>query len=206
VGGDLWGIHTFASGQTLIYLGDVTGHGTLAGFFSATIAASLQSLLDEQMMADLDRLGRQINQWVVARGRGELLMTWCGILIAPDRQTAHILNAGQTFPLILRAGSCQPIIAQGNPMGLSSEMQSQAGRIKLERDDRILLYTDGITEQQSDLHGEFGERRLVSLFEQRAPAYPNNAELIDHIFNEVSSFGNGSQRIDDRTIVIAKIQ
>jgi serine phosphatase RsbU (regulator of sigma subunit) len=70
---------------------------------------------------------------------------------------------------------------------------------QLEPGDRLVLYTDGLTEAMNSAEQEFGEPRLVELGNRNVTM--NAAELLKTIMNDVSSFSGGSFQ-DDFTLVV----
>ena len=74
-------------------------------------------------------------------------------------------NAGHNPPYVLRRAGGEPIPLKltGRPMGMFEDSQWTTQTIGLEPGDRVVLYTDGVTEAQN-AHGEFfGEGRLLEV-------------------------------------------
>src|SRR5438876_12144961 len=74
----------------------------------------------------------------------------------------EICNAGHCPPLLLHEGSVSPIVATGLPVGMFCEERYSATRLQLAKGDRLLLYTDGLSESRDHSNIEYGEHRLWS--------------------------------------------
>ena len=82
------------------------------------------------------------------------------------------------------------------------EFPYETDRVALERGDRLLLFTDGLTEARNGAGEEFGERRLVDLMVAHRDLEPER--LKDEILEAVGRFGSGSL-LDDATLVVMAV-
>jgi phosphoserine phosphatase RsbU/P len=204
IGGDLWALRRLPSGQTLVCIGDATGHGSTAGFLTAAVAAALDAWLETQHVVDLEKLFRYLNGFVAQVGGGTMFMTWCGLIIERDRRSAAVINAGHVFPIILRNGNAQAMVLQGNPLGTLGDHPIKVGRLQLQAGDKVILFTDGITEVQNESQQEYGERRLRKLLEQYGQLVP--AELVRQVIGDVDAYRANSSMSDDATVLVADIR
>src|SRR5256886_3087354 len=72
----------------------------------------------------------------------------------------EICNAGHCFPLILQSGEIKPIAATGLPVGVFRQENYSATQMQLGKGDRLLLYTDGLSEARDETNTEYGDKRL----------------------------------------------
>jgi serine phosphatase RsbU (regulator of sigma subunit) len=70
----------------------------------------------------------------------------------------------------------------------------------LNEGDKIILYTDGITEAENEVHDLYGEQRLEDLLNRNATLAPEN--LSDMIITDVESFAGSAEQFDDITLLI----
>lgn len=204
IGGDLWTCRELRSGQLLLSIGDATGHGADAGMLSCIVASLIEGWAEAQQgEAGLEPLHQHLQSAVKTFGKGKLFMTWCGLLLDKDRKNALIINAGQSFPVLLRDGKAASLVIKGNPLGSPEGERLRQGRFALKSGDRLLCFTDGLTEVLSPMGGELGERKLKTTLEQHQ--HQNDAHLIKLLFQEVHTFCEHNFQ-DDMTAFIASIQ
>jgi sigma-B regulation protein RsbU (phosphoserine phosphatase) len=87
----------------------------------------------------------------------------------------------------------------GAVLGVFSEWSYEQAEIKLAPGDRLLLFTDGVTEAASSMEEEFGEERLVEL--ALALRERHAREMKDRILQSVAAFTGGRMQ-DDATLVV----
>jgi sigma-B regulation protein RsbU (phosphoserine phosphatase) len=100
---------------------------------------------------------------------------------------------------LIRNCEVTPLEATGLPLGLFCGEQYAVTTLKLDKDDSLLLYTDGLTEARDPLDGEYGNERLQRL----AGAYKSLApkQLVEACLEDVRSFRSGAARNDDLTVM-----
>lgn len=204
LGGDLWFHKSLDAGQEFICIGDATGHGVTAGFFSAMVAAFIEAWLKEQRVVELERLALQLNEFVSALGQQKLFMTWCGLIVDHAQRTVSVLNAGHNFPILVRHGEARSMVVPGDPLGAFGETRAKQGRVQLEAGDKLVLFTDGYSETRNEMGGEYGERSLKAFLETRASSAPG--EVTRALWDEVELFRANARRSDDATVVIIEVR
>src|SRR5450759_4964302 len=80
-----------------------------------------------------------------------------------DIGEVEICNAGHCPPLLLHNGSLLPITATGLPIGMFCQERYSSTQIRLGKGDRLLLYTDGLSEARDHNDREYGNDRLPAL-------------------------------------------
>jgi serine phosphatase RsbU (regulator of sigma subunit) len=120
-----------------------------------------------------------------------------------------VLNAGHPLPLLIRGGKV--IKEVGPPPRLPLGIQpppgrpiiAQVRREQLEPGDRLLFYTDGVTEARDDTGAFFGEERLVELTEHAAASGLPAPEVLRRLVIAVLDHQKG-QLQDDASLLIAE--
>jgi len=157
-----------------LYLLDVSGHGVAAALLSVALARLLSPLLNQSTLLrvpDLDRKGyrlvspaevaTQLNQWFLANPAGEQYFTLMyGIL---DVRTCHLryVSAGHPGPILVRAAEEPTYMSiQGFPIGCAAEAVYEERELELRPEDRLFLYSDGLTEAVNVAGQPFGIERL----------------------------------------------
>jgi predicted ATPase/serine phosphatase RsbU (regulator of sigma subunit)/tRNA A-37 threonylcarbamoyl transferase component Bud32 len=208
-GGDWWWYSTDPQGNLQIYLGDVTGHGPGSAMITALVAGALRatsSPLINRTAVGGDATGeilRVTSSDLRSVAKGDYLMTMNVVLINPKTREGTFWFAAGTVVIVLKqTGEAQIFHVQSKPLGIEAESFGSE-KTKLEAGDRILTFTDGITEQM-DLRGsQFGERRLIKTMKE-AKAMPL-ADAREHIVKSVHKFRGEVPMADDMCFVLVEM-
>jgi sigma-B regulation protein RsbU (phosphoserine phosphatase) len=112
-------------------------------------------------------------------------------------------NAGHNDALLVRAdGSIEHLTEGGTVLGAFEWARYTEARTTLERDDVLVIYSDGISEADNPRGAEYTEHRLAHLV--RINRDKSADELRRLIFTEVDNWTGGQERDDDQTVVILK--
>jgi serine phosphatase RsbU (regulator of sigma subunit) len=111
-------------------------------------------------------------------------------------------NAGHYPPILIRGdGSVERLVPGGPVMGVFADPAYEQGRVPIGSGDRLVLFTDGITEARNSDDVEFGEERLIELaIENRACSAP---ALQARLADAVATFAGGAFQDDATLIVLA---
>jgi serine phosphatase RsbU (regulator of sigma subunit) len=128
------------------------------------------------------------------------------VLAELDLDTGRVryLNAGHPPPLVLRGGRVSRELSGGRrmPLGLD-DPQVEVGEELLEPEDRLLFYTDGVTEARTPEGHQFGVTRLVDLAEQHAAAALPAPETLRRLAHAVLEHQGGPPS-DDATLMLVQ--
>ena len=135
----------------------------------------------------------------VAEGR---FVTFVYGELDPGTGEFRFVNAGNTEPILLpRSGKPRKLGSHGPPLGLFDEWSYESETLTLEPGDRVLLFTDGISEAENRDGEFFGERDLLGRLSRLGKAHPNAETLAKALVDEVASFARGEPQ-DDVTLLI----
>jgi len=111
-------------------------------------------------------------------------------------------NGGQLPPLVLgRDGTIRRLDCGGPVVGLLEDVAYEQGKVKLERGDVFVAYSDGVTEPENDF-GDFGEERLVEIVKRNH--HLPLAEISHHVMQALSAWIGAEEQPDDITLVLAR--
>lgn len=189
VAGDLYDFLPAGERRTGVLVADVSGHGIPAALIASMvkIAVSSQSRLADDPASLLHELNTSLTRNV---RRGFVTATYLFF----DGQSVHVANAGHPAPLLLRDAEVREIGATNPLLGRFKDARYAAETIALLPGDRIVAYTDGVTEARNGRDEEFGEARLHALVRERATP----AQIIE----AVQTWGTG---LDDLTLVMIDV-
>jgi hypothetical protein len=199
IGGDSFDYAVNGSTADLLVM-DAVGHG-LAATVLASVAISAYRHARRDML-DLPEIAVRINDAIAAQFGASQFATAALVRLDVDTGRLRWINAGHPQPLIVRGSSlvrarrCPP----SRPLGLQ-ETKPDCCETRLEPGDRLLLYTDGITEARSPAGEFFGEQRLADFIAAAVAAGEPAPETVRQLMRHVLSH-QADQLQDDASIVI----
>jgi serine phosphatase RsbU (regulator of sigma subunit) len=199
VGGDYFDVMSIGPETWSLVIADVAGKGVS----SALLASFLQgAFLSASSATDISEVLSRINTFLNDRAEhGKYATMFYSKLDANGRLTYS--NAGHCEPLILRkAGGTEKLPATSMPVGLLPGTPYPIEHRDLLPGDRIVLYTDGVTEAQNPKGEFFGRKRLREAVDGVAAA--NCDELHSKIQQAIREFTAGAEQADDLTLVVVE--
>ncbi|MCR9143472.1 MAG: SpoIIE family protein phosphatase [bacterium] len=199
VGGDFIDLHIREDGRALFAVADVTGHGVPAALLSSMIKMALRvsyEVMEDPALA-LGRLHDAIKDKLASH---HITVSFCYV----DLKTGLLrhASAGHLPPLLVRAdGSLEVLESTGMLLHPLIAPNSQTIEAQLRPGDRIVMYTDGITETESVRGALFGEERLRELVVELRELEPG--EMLQEIFQYARLFSGNDQAplFDDFTLL-----
>jgi len=208
VGGDYYDFIHISDTCIGIVLGDVSGKGIPAAFYTTLIKGSIQSLAYTNSSAKtaLSRL----NQFLYDSMERQYFCTMFYAVLDFSAMTLHAFRAGHTPAFVFknRDQSWSWLKPQGIALGLQPsaafENMLQPETVHLESGDQIVLFTDGFTEAMNSDFQQYGEDRLGLCLKNNADKQPG--ELIESVRRHVAGFTGNHPQSDDMTMVALKIK
>jgi serine phosphatase RsbU (regulator of sigma subunit) len=124
-------------------------------------------------------------------------------VIAPDRKQLTYCNAGHNPPILMSDGPTRRLHHGGGILGVFPEWKYEDQQIDLRPRDRILLYTDGVTECRNVADEFFGEEQLLDFVDRFED--DDSIGLLPGVIDMVTRFSNGNFD-DDLTLVTVSIE
>ena len=198
VGGDYYDVIAVNDRCWGAVVADVSGKGVS----SALLAALLQgALIPASDHADvLTRRMERLNTFLIDRTGGEKYATVFYCLLDQSGRLDYV-NAAHCPPIVVRpSGETAELGATGVPVGLLEGSRYELAGRQLSPGEKVVIYTDGVTEAQDARGAFFGRKRLFDLV--RANAGASSSELHDAIQGAVREFTEGAPQSDDITLVV----
>ena len=198
VSGDYYDVIPVGEGKTAICIGDVSGKGMPAALLMANVQAAVKSFATQNIVPS--ELCRQVNRilWSNASA-GRFMSLFFGVLEAPARRLVYTC-AGHNPPLLVRKDSSRIRLDTGGTLlGLFSDSEYSTDMVQLQRGDRLVLFTDGVTECMNKTEEEFGEARLLQIV--RTSRADSADTLAASIIEAVSAHGDDTFQ-DDATLLV----
>jgi len=198
VGGDYYDVIPFSDGRYWLVMADVAGKGYPAALTVANLHAMLQVLAAQEVRFD-DALA-YINSSLCKTMTGGRFVTMFMAKLQPKSHSMLWVNAGHVPPLLHTADGMQRLQASTPPLGMLAEMKFEVQRIELAPGDRLLAYTDGVTEARDVEGGRmFGEKGLNEWLQTQLdlPLAELPQSLLAHLCAFSSSGDDGACSLDD---------
>lgn len=205
VDGDFLDFFRHRSGLDCV-VGDVMGKGVPAALLGAGMKTRLLRVLAEQRCSGVDRVITQLNQLVCEDLVS--LESFVTLFYARFDQTAHTLSfvdAGHTKPLLhsRRSETMFELEGPNCPLGFTPYEHYHMGQVNLKVGDRMLLFSDGLTEAKNPEGEQWGLERLKASFLQ-APDSSAQA-CLEHILAAYRNFADDPGRDDDLSLIVVDV-
>jgi sigma-B regulation protein RsbU (phosphoserine phosphatase) len=122
------------------------------------------------------------------------------------RRALRVARAGHPLPVLFRPaeGKAREVPCDGVfPMGFAAYDQVPVTDIRLEAGDRVLLYTDGVSERFNTEKMPYGEERVCRQMERRGVDGPG--AIVSGIMQDLETFSGGRPADDDQALLLAFI-
>jgi phosphoserine phosphatase RsbU/P len=204
-GGDFYDVYPAGPNRWAIVIADVIGHGLAAAAILALVHAIGNAVQSQQVPPAPGAALALINKPLATRylaNTGQFVTAFVGLYDA-DAQVLTYASAGHPPPRLVRGNEVHRLDADsGLPLGIDDSSIYGNETLQLLAGDRLVLFTDGITESTNAARDLFGDERLDALL--HAPA-STAAELLDHVINSVRTFRAGRPAGDDETCLVAVV-
>lgn len=197
VSGDVYCFFDHGNGCKTIFLGDATGHGVSAALITASLSVLLDRIL--QRTAAPGRVLQLLSKELALRFNSEFFVTAICVLAHPSGKL-YYANAGHTAGLLLsKRRRSRALLKADSPMlGIPVEIDIGTFEIAFESGDKLMLYTDGLTEAMDANRRMFELDAAGRIFEQRFDR--PNAEIMQGIMQAYDEFSCGAT--DDTTVLL----
>ncbi len=201
VGGDFYD-YRLRDGILDIFIADVSGHGLPGAFLATLTKLTLDNIHDRSSPVRVQTmLNEVITRSVVDSG----FVTTFFCSIDTGNNVMRFTNAGHCPPIVYRrrSGEFFELHSAGNPLGWLKDLELEEKEFRLEKGDRVIFYTDGITECRIGDRIFFGEEKLRDFIRENAAKKPK--EFSDLLMDSLRSFRQSDSFDDDITFVVCDV-
>jgi sigma-B regulation protein RsbU (phosphoserine phosphatase) len=210
VAGDIFNFFAVDEREVGFYLLDVCGHGVPAAMLSVTLSMILTP--DASRDSPLRRFNRATQLFEVLsphdaiwemnrrfQSKDDRYFTMIYGLFDTRSSILRMAQAGHPGP-VLFGKNCQPNIlgTGGMPVGLWKEIEFDSFEVPVRAGDRLLLYSDGVTECANRKGEAFGEQRLLDYL---AGAPQSLDQVLDGLLEEMRTWRHGTESRDDVSLL-----
>ena len=198
VGGDCFDMLTFGTGAMGVYIADVAGKGVPAALLMSNLQAAVRAFAQDG--ASPASVTASVNRLLCRNMVSGRFITFCYARIDTEARRLTFANAGHNPPMLVRSsGRVDTLAPGGTVLGVFPDSAYSQGDFPIAPGDRLVLYTDGITEGRNTAGDEYGEERLAesALRHRRLSA----DEMLAAMLQDVTNFNNGAYE-DDATMIV----
>jgi phosphoserine phosphatase RsbU/P len=202
VGGDYFGVWQPTADALHFCVADVSGKGTPGALIAAMLYASVSTLSSSSN--DPESVLGQVETTLRSQlGEGHYVTIFYAVLDLRTR-VLHYVNAGHCPPILRRQNGETESLGPTRPvLGFMLEEGFRSERLALAAGDRLLLYTDGVSEATNDADEEFGPERLAQLV--NGSDHESIQDRYATIMDKVSAHAAG-KFTDDATLLLLSVR
>ena len=194
VGGDFLDYYNLDEDNIAIMIGDASGKGVPA----ALLAMNCQIIIKHLIKRDKNpsKTLYILNNLLCENNPESMFITlWLGIYNKTTKKLTFS-NAGHNPPLIKENGKFKYLdIDSGIVLGIINDYDYANEEITL--NEKLVTYTDGITDANNNLNEMYGEERLLNFFNE----FENNEDPIAPLLNDIRKFTKEQEQFDDMTLL-----
>lgn len=205
IGGDsYYVIPSKSKNQVVIGTCDVSGKGIAAAMITTLISGMITSWDFDNN--PLEKFLIQLNNFIYTTFEGERFVTCCFMLIEEDSGLLHMYDFGHSMTYLLRNNNMFKLSLKeiNLPMGIQKISAINSGKTKMETDDSIITFTDGLIEQRNAECNEYGIQRLMKVVNDNY-SY-DDMKIIETMLNSVNNFRGTYPQQDDITILFTRFE
>ncbi len=200
VGGDFYDFFFIDDHRLCFAIGDVSGKGVPASLFMALTKTMFRATGGRQN-ATAETIISRLNGEICRDNESCMFVTvFCGVLDVRSGQVEYS-NAGHNLPYVLSNGVVTAVPKTGGmALGVTESVDFHAGRLLLKPGDRLVLYTDGVTEAMDKDDQLFSESRMEETLQ--GVNGQSSEEVIKRVVKDVHHFSAGAPQSDDITLLV----
>ena len=200
VSGDYFDVLKFSETRAALCIADVSGKGMPAALLMSNVQAAVHAFAADTVSPS--ELCAKVNHVVSSSTGEDKFITFLYAMVDTREKTLTYTNAGHNAGILLRSnGSLERLEPADAVLGPFRSWRYTEAKIDLGPGDRLVLFTDGVTELRNSSADEFGEDRLIELLVQNRELEAE--QLRDRLVEAVLDFSGGEFQ-DDATLLVLR--
>lgn len=207
-GGDYYDFISINDDKLAVAIGDVSGKGIQAAFYMTFIKGVLHALCKENE-SSISLLSKVNDLFLQNAPRGTFISLIFGVL---NSRTGEFVFSRAGHNPLFHYHAKNKKVEEVRPDGIGIGMADREtflnnikeSKLQLEKDDILVLFTDGVVEANDATGNQFGDSRLQKAIESCEKH--SSEEIMYNIVNSVKTFSDGTQQHDDMTLVVIKME
>lgn len=208
VGGDYYDFVQVDDDTIGVVVADVSGKGVPGSLVMTMIRTALR--MEARGNKNASDVMAKMNAFVTDDMKKGMFVTMFYVILDSQNRIISYASAGHNPMILYRHETHETFFLnpKGFPVGISLPDEELFRRsislekIKLKKDDMLLIYTDGVTEAMNDRREQYGEERLLSVIREYGDLSPD--DFIARLEADIKKFTAGYPQNDDITVVAVK--
>lgn len=200
VGGDFWFTRALGDGRVFLALCDVSGKGVAASLVVSMIWGMLRMY---DFRNGLSSLVCVLNEAIVSTFQLEKYLTGFFAIFDPGNLQIEVADMGHAHALLFREGRARRILSRARnlPIGIETTIKPTISRWCLARGDTLLVFSDGLIEQENSEGREYGERCLAFAANR---ALAQGSSLREVLPARIDRYRGGTPQQDDMSFMMLR--
>ncbi|MBL8008475.1 MAG: PP2C family protein-serine/threonine phosphatase [Ignavibacteria bacterium] len=206
VGGDYFDYFKISENEIGLFICDVSGHGVASGLLLSGLRSCMHLILEDSAKPKV--VIEKLNRMIRKTQNRKMFVTAIFAVIDLGKSKCHLYNAGH-LPLYKISGESKEIFKikkHGIALGAMNEVEIAGMENEVvfdfNKNDKIILYTDGVNEAMNDKKSEYGLDNLEFYLNNNADR--KASELLKGLIADVKKFTGNSDQRDDLTLMIVQ--
>jgi sigma-B regulation protein RsbU (phosphoserine phosphatase) len=200
VAGDYYDVLKFSGTRAAVCVADVSGKGLPAALLVSSVQAAVRAFVHETVSAGA--LCQRVNAILCSNHLEGRFVTFFFAVVDREEGTLSYSNAGHNAPMLVRADGSLVRLREGGPiLGEFPDAPYEQASVPFGAGDRLLIFTDGVSEAHGPGDAEFGEPRLETLMRESRGV--SAAELRRRILSAVHEFRDRPLEDDATMLIVA---
>jgi len=204
VGGDYFDYFKISDSKIGIFICDVSGHGVVSALLLSGLRSCMHLILEET--SNPREVFYKLNRMIRKTQSRKMFVTAIFAVIDIKKNTCSLFNAGHLPPYKIsgESGELFKIRKHGITLGATDELEKSKGEseviFEFKKNDKLILYTDGLTEAINSFKEEFGFERLEHFLNANPDVSPG--QLLDNLNKHIEDYTKDTPQKDDLTMIV----
>jgi PAS domain S-box-containing protein len=201
-GGDYYDVMQLGPDLFALVVADVSGHGASAAMVMAMIRAVLHA---GEALEDPDDVLRRLNDHFRYLWPSAMFATCTVAVLDLSERRLRVASAGHPAPVLVRNGQARELAVENAPLLFFEELGSiECLDQPLQRGDRIVFYTDGVTERHAADDSIYDLPRVIDVLSRHGES--DVATMVAQLVSDLETFGGETEPEDDQTVLAVGIR
>jgi len=203
VGGDFYDFFEVDKNKYGILIGDASGKGLPAAMLISQIQAIIKS--DVSVRRPLKQTFSIINEYLKSNSSSKHFATLFYGVLDCNKKDLRYINAGHNFPILINETiNTERLKTTGPALGIMKDANFGESLIKINKNDLLFLFTDGLSERMDSGGLQFGDENILKVL--RYSNTETSKKIIEKMKRQLSDFSERNYEIDDTTFMALKIK